>query len=85
MERRVEQVRSSYRDELNCVVDNLANLSNLEGWMVPGLIDAAVKEWESRIRDFIQYYDSTLTQSNPAAEAEARRQTIDDDPSAPPF
>jgi hypothetical protein len=52
------------------------------GKAVPGLLDAAVEEWESRVRAFVEYYDDMLAQSKPAAR---RRITGDDLNDALPF
>jgi hypothetical protein len=38
--------------ELDQILDRLIRLAHIEDWMVSGLIDAAAREWASRIGDF---------------------------------
>jgi hypothetical protein len=53
LQRRIERVRAGSHDPLlDDIVNRLSALPELDGWMIPALLDAAVEEWESRIRDF---------------------------------
>lgn len=63
LERRIDRVRGGSRDPfLDDIVNRLSALPELVGWMIPALLDAAVEEWESQIRDFYSQCDETAAQ-----------------------
>jgi hypothetical protein len=55
------------------VAQSLVRVGQLREWMVPGLLDAAVAEWENRIQAFRVEYDFIESQNAPQ-EAQAQPQ-----------
>jgi hypothetical protein len=67
IERRVEQVKKG-SPFLNEIVERLVALRGLEDWMISALLDAAVEEWDDRVRDCIDQCKY--------AESQARRRGL---------
>ncbi len=57
VERRIQKVRQSSSD-LDVILDKLTAMTNVQNWMIPGLVAAAAVEWEKRERDWAAYVAS---------------------------